>query len=866
MFGPDALASTLADVPASHFSEQFVNWWIPICACAGLLFALYQVLLVSGIRVHSALLDDDTEALLGPAGDHDGARSRRVASCESPCGLLTSWRRPRRNRKERRAHPRRHQGGRAVVPQDGVSRHHQLLRAGAQSLKSAALSRLADPRRAQFAVFTFLLLGSGDAFSWKWKDDPQGVLRSPKVSLGLFSALSFSLGAVTSMICGYLGMMVGTYGNVRTAVEARRGMAPAFSAAYRSGSVMGFLLSSLALLMLFGAVHLYRLYFKDDWSSLFAAVAGYGLGGSSVALFGRVGGGVYTKAADVGADLVGKVERGIPEDDPRNPAVVADLVGDCVGDIAGMGADLFGSYAESSVSALVLASVSSLGANHQWSALMYPLMISSTSILVCIITTFIASDISPARSVRQIQPVLKSQLIISAVLMTAAMLPITLWTLPSEFTGIYLYDSARQCTNLKVYFCVVSGIVSALVIGLVTEYYTSFAYKPVREVAEACRTGAATNVIYGLALGYKSVVVPVLLLGSTVFAALELASFFGVACAALGMLATLATCLTIDAFGPISDNAGGIAEMSQMGEDVRERTDALDAAGNTTAAVGKGVAIGSAALVALALFGSYITQAGLQLADASILDSKVITGLLVGAVRARVMDIAACLRADASALFNTLLQMLPYLFSAMTVKAVGLAALKMVDEVRHQFRHIPGLMEGTARPDYDKCIAICTVASLHEMVAPGALVLLMPVVFGVFFGTHALAGLVRNRLALLQCDPFIASCTDALGGLQLAGSLVSGVQMAVSMANTGGAWDNVRARVMDIAALLRVLTQAQAKKYLESGATDHARSVGGKGSEAHKAAVVGDTIGDPLKDTSGPSACKLYGYRSLLAR
>ena len=624
------------------------------------------------------------------------------------------------------------------------------------------------------------------------------MLRSPKVANGLFSALAFILGALTSMVCGYLGMMVGTYGNVRTAVEARRGMAPAFSAAYRSGSVMGFLLSSLALLTLFGAVHLYRLFFKDDWASLCAAVAGYGLGGSTVALFGRVGGGVYTKAADVGADLVGKVERNIPEDDPRNPAVVADLVGDCVGDIAGMGADLFGSYAESSVSALVLASVSSLGANHQWTALMYPLMISSTSILGCIFTTLIASDLSPARSIRTIQPVLKLQLILSAVLSAIAMLPITLWTLPAEFNGIFMHDDARKCTNWKVYFCVVSGIVTALLIGLVTEFYTSFAYKPVRDVAEACRTGSATNIIYGLALGYKSVVVPVLLLAVTAFLALELASFFGVACAALGMLSTLATCLTIDAFGPISDNAGGIAEMAHMGEDVRERTDALDAAGNTTAAIGKGVAIGSAALVALALFGSYVTQAGLQLEDVSVLDSKVFSGLLIGAL-------------------------LPYLFSAMTVKAVGLAALRMVEEVRRQFRHIPGLLEGSARPDYDQCISICTRASLQEMVAPGALVVLTPVAFGILFGTHALAGL-------------------------LAGSLVSGIQMAISAANSGGAWDN-------------------AKKYIEAGATDHARSIGGKGSEAHKAAVVGDTVGDPLKDTSGPSLnilIKLMAVESLV--
>ena len=541
-----------------------------------------------------------------------------------------------------------------------------------------------------------------------------------------------------------------------------------------------------------------RRYFKDDWASLYAAIAGYGLGGSAVALFGRVGGGVYTKAADVGADLVGKVERNIPEDDPRNPAVVADLVGDCVGDIAGMGADLFGSFAEASVSALVLSSVSSLGDNHLWTAMCFPLHISATSILVCIFTTFLASDVSPARSIRQIQPVLKSQLIISSVLMAIVMFPVTLGALPNAFTGVYIFDDARICSHWQVYVAVLSGIVTALLIGLVTEYYTSTAYRPVRDVAEACRTGAATNIIYGLALGYKSVIIPILGIATTIFLAYEMASFYGIACAALGMLGTLSTCLTIDAYGPIADNAGGIAEMSHMGEEVRERTDALDAAGNTTAAIGKGFAIGSAALVSLALFGSFVTQAHLGMADATLLDNKVIMGLLVGA-------------------------MLPYWFSALTVKAVGKAALRMVEEVRFQFRTIPGLMEGSARPNYDRCIGICTKSSLREMVAPGALVMLSPIVVGVLFGTHALAGL-------------------------LAGALVSGVQMAISAANTGGAWDN-------------------AKKFIEAGATDQARSIGGKGSEAHKAAVVGDTVGDPLKDTSGPSLnilIKLMAVESLV--
>ena len=495
---------------------------------------------------------------------------------------------------------------------------------------------------------------------------------------------------------------------------------------------------------------------------------------------------------------VGKLERNIPEDDPRNPAVVADLVGDCVGDIAGMGADLFGSFAEASVSALVLSSVSSLGAGRVWAAMCFPLVLSATSIVVCALTTMLAADVSPARSIRQIQPVLKSQLILSSVLMAAAMVPVTLGTLPARFTGIYAFEPERECAHWRVYLSVLSGIATGLMIGLITEYYTSTAYSPVRDVADACRTGAATNIIYGLALGYKSVVLPMFGLAAAIFVAYEMASFYGIACAALGMLGTLSTALTIDAYGPIADNAGGIAEMAGMGEEVRERTDALDAAGNTTAAIGKGFAIGSAALVALALFGSYVTQAALSRSDASLLDAKTLVGLLLGA-------------------------MLPYWFSALTVRAVGAAALRMVDEVRHQFRTIPGLAEGAARPNYARCIAICTRSSLREMVAPGALVLGAPLLVGSLLGTRTLAGL-------------------------LAGALVSGVQVAVSAANTGGAWDN-------------------AKKYLEAGATDHARAVGGKGTEPHKAAVIGDTVGDPLKDTSGPSLnilIKLMAVESLV--
>ena len=735
-------------------STAFTDWYIPLCALSGLLFALAQLGGVSGVRVANVAFDLDTEsgALLGPEGQNDDiARS--------------------------------------------AAQIHGAIREGARAFLKTQYTSISY-FMAGFATLVFFLLGSGDRFRSAWSEDDAGVLHAPKLAHGAFTTISFLVGAGTSLLSGFLGMSIGTFSNVRVAIEARRGMMQAFTAAFRSGSVMGFTISSLALASLYAVIQALALYFQDDWPALFVCVAGYGLGGSSVALFGRVGGGLFTKAADVGADLVGKVERGIPEDDPRNPAVIADLVGDLVGDIAGMGADLFGSYAEASVSALVLASVSSLGESHNWSALMFPLTLSATSLLVCMFVTLLATDVAPARSIRQVGPVIKSQLIISAMLMALVMLPVTLGALPSSFSGVFVFDAQRECSNWAVYVCVVAGVASGLVTGLYTEYMTSNSFRPVQEVAESCRTGTATSIIFGLALGYKSVVIPVLCLATTIFVSYELAGFYGVAVAALGVLGNLATALSIDAFGPIADNAGGIAEMSGMGEDVRERTDALDAAGNTTAAIGKGFAIGSAALVSLALFGSYISQSELQLSDASLLDSKTYVGLLVGA-------------------------MLPYAFSAMTLKGVGNAALSLVDEVRTQFRTIPGLMQGSARPDYQRCITICTKAALTEMIAPGALVILSPITVGVLFGTRCLAGL-------------------------LTGALTSGVQMAISASCSGSAWDN-------------------AKKYLEAGACDHARSIGGKGTEAHKSAVISDTVGDPLKDTSGPSLNVLVKLSAITA-
>mmetsp|Transcript_11362 Transcript_11362/g.13452 ORF Transcript_11362/g.13452 Transcript_11362/m.13452 type:complete len:789 (+) Transcript_11362:72-2438(+) len=668
-----------------------------------------------------------------------------------------------------------------------------------------------------FALVIFLLLGS--AGSHPFAAHPKGgshypaamanttypdVIwagqdKKPAVYGGVFSMISFLTGATTSLVSGWAGMKIATYGNARTTLEARKGIETAFIVAFRSGSVMGFLLSACGIIMLFLLVCIYKSVYSGDWRSMFEAIAGYGLGGSSIALFGRVGGGIYTKAADVGADLVGKVEQNIPEDDPRNPAVIADNVGDNVGDIAGMGSDLFGSFAESTCAALVLSSVTSLGHQENFTAMMYPLLLSAGSILVCIVTTLIATNLKPARNVEEIEPALKLQMIVSCFLMAIVSFGLTMGALPENIMGLKVVDGMpHEVKNYHVFFCVACGLFTGLMIGLCTEYYTSNAYQPVKEVADSCKTGAATNVIFGLALGYKSCIVPIFGLAITIFVSYELCNFYGVAVAAIGMLGTLATGLAIDAYGPISDNAGGIAEMSGMEPIIRERTDALDAAGNTTAAIGKGFAIGSAGLVSLALFGSYVTTAGLAENTTSLLNCRVYAGLLVGA-------------------------MLPYWFSALTMKSVGVAALAMVEEVRRQFHNIPGLMEGTAKADYKSCIMIATDASLVEMIAPGALVMLTPPITGILFGTKCLAGV-------------------------LAGSLVSGIQIAISASNTGGAWDN-------------------AKKFIEAGRSDEAKALGPKGSEAHKAAVVGDTVGDPLKDTSGPALnilIKLMAVESLV--
>ncbi|HYX35455.1 MAG TPA: V-type H(+)-translocating pyrophosphatase [Oligoflexus sp.] len=595
---------------------------------------------------------------------------------------------------------------------------------------------------------------------------------------GMFSALAFLLGAVTSSLSAFLGMKIATMGNVRTTIRARKGLSEAFKVAFESGSVMGFGLVGLAIVGLMSIVLVFGQYIKEQ-ELLMEMVAGFGLGGSAVALFGRVGGGIYTKAADVGADLVGKVEQGIPEDDPRNPAVIADNVGDNVGDIAGMGADLFGSCAEATCAALLIGATSAAIVGSD-SSLYYPIIISAVGVPVCFFTALFARLKADATSA---EPVLKKQLWISTVLMSIVMIFVTKAAMVETFE-----IHGQIITNNGVLISLLSGLWAGLLIGVVTEYYTSHAYKPVREVADASQSGPGTNIIYGLALGYKSSVIPVIAIAVTVYVSWTLAGMYGIAIAALGMISTIATGLTIDAYGPVSDNAGGIAEMSELGPEVRRRTDLLDAAGNTTAAIGKGFAIGSAVLTALALFSAFLVRSNMHSLD--LLSPLVFSGLLIGGV-------------------------LPFLFTAQTMKGVGIAAYAMIDEVRRQFREKPGILTGHDRPDYKTCVSISTEAAIKQMIAPGILVLATPLVVGYIFGTQALAGV-------------------------LAGSLVSGLVMALSASNSGGAWDN-------------------AKKYIETG------KLGGKGSDAHKAAVVGDTVGDPFKDTSGPSINILMKLMAILS-
>jgi K(+)-stimulated pyrophosphate-energized sodium pump len=610
-------------------------------------------------------------------------------------------------------------------------------------------------------------------------------------------SVAFIIGAVFSAVAGNIGMRIATKANVRTTQAARTSLVKALEVSFKGGTVMGLGVAGLAVLglsVLF--IVFYKLFvpsasgtvgFGHEMQKALEVLAGFSLGAESIALFARVGGGIYTKAADVGADLVGKVEAGIPEDDPRNPATIADNVGDNVGDVAGMGADLFGSYVATVLASMVLGN-NLISDNPGFSdgfgglgPILLPILIAGLGIVFSIIGTWFVKINEKDSSIDAVQGALNKGNWVSIALTAVACFGLIQWMLPANMNMTFFGEGLKSITNTSVFYSVVFGLVVGAAISALTEYYTSMSKKPVMDIIQRSGTGAATNIIAGLGVGMMSTAAPILLFAGAIWGAYSFAGFYGVAIAASAMMATTAMQLAIDAFGPIADNAGGIAEMSELPKEVRERTDILDTVGNTTAAIGKGFAIASAALTALALFAAYVNFTGIN--GINIFNAKVLAALFVGA-------------------------MIPVVFSAYAMNAVGSAAMDMVNEVRRQFREIPGILEGTGKPEYDKCVEISTNAALREMMMPGAITIITPLLVGFLMGPEALGG-------------------------YMAGVTVSGVMWAIFQSNAGGAWDN-------------------AKKAFEKGVVIDGKTYY-KGSEPHKAAVTGDTVGDPFKDTSGPS-------------
>lgn len=578
--------------------------------------------------------------------------------------------------------------------------------------------------------------------------------------LGAWTAVCYAIGATLSATAGFIGMRAATKGNVRTAAAAGTSLAGALKIAFRSGAVMGLAVVGLGLLGLTSLLYIGTSTIGLE--AIILSLFGFSFGASTIALFSRVGGGIYTKAADVGADIVGKVEQGIPEDDPRNPATIADNVGDNVGDIAGMGADLYSSYVGSMIAAMALGFI--LTESHVF----FPIALSALGIVASLAGMFLVR----ANDEAALQKALRNSFLFSVVVVL-----IGSWFLVDSFFG-----------GSTLFWVVFAGLGAGVIIELATEYYTSAHFKPVQRLAKSCETGAATNIIEGLGLGFMSTAVPMLVLIAVAFSSYTLAGFYGIAIAAVAMLSTLGISLAIDAYGPVADNAGGIAEMAALPDEVRERTDALDAAGNMTAAIGKGFAIGSAGLTALAFFSAFATRA--QLDVISLLNIEVLTGMFLGVL-------------------------MPFIFTSLTMTAVSRAAFEMIEEVRRQFREMPGILKGETEPDYRRCVDISTVSALKQMVVPGLLIIIPPIIVGVVLGTQALGGM-------------------------MIGALGTAMLLGIALSNAGGAWDN-------------------AKKFIETG--EH----GGKGSEAHEAAVIGDTVGDPAKDTSGPSLNILIKLMSIVA-